>query len=288
MQESASSCRTCLEVAGLCGRGQKCPSGVSEPARSSCLFPASPASPLHSMGTRPLPWSFPGKGTHSPPMPARQKLQGPRAAGSMGGAPGRAGPRTLPRPHIPTTCRQPPSPTGPAAHQWAGGWGSICLGRPKIGLAWLCPLLLGPQAGPSPSLGYIEVVGQGPSGSSELGRWLPTRVQTHTPQMGWGWVVSPCTRPSSQSHPDTGQARGGGHILHKHHAGEASRNQKHMARPAQCPRIPASRPRAAHPQSRARAGSTRPSCPHPPVCTRTRHPGSAPAPPSSVRVLPPL
>lgn len=69
---------------------------------------------------------------------------------------------------------------------------------------------------------------------------------------------------------------GWGPLLHKHYAGEASSNQKHMARPAQCPHVPASRPRAAHPQSRARAGFTRPSCPHWPVCTRTCPPGSVP------------
>lgn len=45
---------------------------------------------------------------------------------------------------------------------------------------------------------------------SELGRWPPARVQTHPPQMGWGWWVSPSTRPRCQSRLDTGQVRGGG------------------------------------------------------------------------------
>lgn len=138
------------------------------------------------------------------------------------------------------------------------------VGQLKIGLAWL----LGPQAGPSLILsGLQRSWASNPWGPPNLEGSHPPGCRTNPPQLGWAWGVSPCTRPSSKSHPDMGQARGGGLLLHKSHTGEASRNQKHMARPAQCPHVPASRPQAAHPQSRVEAGIPRPhhtpSCPYP-------------------------
>lgn len=75
-----------------------------------------------------------------------------------------------------------------------------------------------------------------------------------------------------------------GCLLHKNHAGEASRNQKHMASLAQCPCSPASSPQAAHPPRGARMGPRWQGCAGPSRHHRqTRWQASAPPPPSSAR-----
>lgn len=169
-----------------------------------------------------------------------------------------------------------PSLTGPAAHQWAweaGSWAGPAL-----------PLLWDPRQAPCP---LCAARGCGPMTLRLLWTWKAASHQGLAPYPGWAGLS--CTRPGR---PSTGWARGGGHLLHKCHAGEALRNQKHMARPAQRPCVPASSPQAAHQQSQARADPDGRDPLGPPAPTLPSAPGtrclvSAPPSPGLACLLPP-
>lgn len=111
------------EGAGVGRKGYRSFGGlqVLSAARKVCLLLHSiPCPNPYTPWSSPPPLSFLGWGTHSPPMPARQKLWDPwyvQGQSSREHRRGtkvvllppweRAGPCTLARPNIPTGCRQP-------------------------------------------------------------------------------------------------------------------------------------------------------------------------------------